>query len=148
MTVHEMLRKDFIGESAGQTVYILAVDWFENWKKEVKYNKYFLESENEVSKNSTNQVPNHYKTNENFGYISQSSILDDSITIFDLKSKEQYSNQPVKRGLLENQDFMIISAELWEYFSSKYGGTPIPRFTFFKSPKDMRPSVEVWLQKV
>ena len=140
-----MLSKDFITESAGQIVYILSVGWFEKWKKAVRYSDYFLESEAEEFKGAGGRSS---RNQELFGYISQSSILDDSVTVFDIKTKEQYSNHVLQKGLLENQDFMIISEELWNYLCSKYGGTPIPRFTYFKSPKDMRPSVEVWLQNV
>lgn len=149
--VNEMLSKGFLKESAGQPVYILARDWFHQWKKNIGYDFFFPDLQNGNHTTSfDSQSTTATMTDEapNVGYISQASILDNSVTIFDLNPDEFYTNFPLKEGLSEEIDYMIISEELWNYLHSIYGGVPIKRFTYFKDPEDKTPSVEVWLQKV
>lgn len=82
------------------------------------------------------------------GPIMPTKILSDDCYGVDPNPDFIHENFQIKMGLVENSDFMIIDEELWNYLFEKYGGIPLERYTYRKTPGDMNVSVEVWLQKV
>jgi len=141
-TVAQLLQKNRLPEGADEKVYLLSGEWFNKWKDYVDYNA------------ATGQTADHHNFMEEekkitfLGPIDQSSIIDDVDLLIDPESSEDYANYPVKLGLNENKDFLILDQQLWDFFYQRYGGVAIPRFTYFKSENDFTPSVEVWLQKI
>ena len=139
----ELLKKLSIPEKANEPVYLISGEWLSNWKEYVSYDPNDKKEVNEdIMEEEETVLPP--------GPISQASIIDDEISpLIDPKPEEAYTNYPIKIGLEEDKDYLMVDQRLWDYLQQIYGGGPeILRYTYFKSERDMAPSVEVWLQKV
>lgn len=44
-------------------------------------------------------------------------------------NKDPTNNNYLKTTLKEDEDFVILSDEVWQYLFKEYGGTDIPRFS-------------------
>lgn len=129
-------------EKADEAVFLLSGEWFNRWKEYVDYH---LVNAQEADHHN---FMDEEKKITFLGPIDQSAIVDDVDILIDPEQKEDYTNYPIKRGLIENKDFLMVDQQLWSYLQNLYGGVTIPRFTYFKSENDFAPSVEIWLQKV
>lgn len=79
------------------------------------------------------------------GAINPLCMSNDSFTLIDPEPSQFYTNIHMRTDLTENQDFYIVSEELWTFLYKIYGGIPLQRFTYRKSESDINVSVEVWL---
>lgn len=97
---------------------------------------------------------NHFMIDENkekvsyLGPITCNELLELERYMIDPEKREYYSNIIIKREALEGRDFVIVNEELYNFLFKKYGGLPVPRFTYYKSESDVNTSVEVMLHKV
>jgi ubiquitin carboxyl-terminal hydrolase 4/11/15 len=126
-------------------VYLLSMQWFNRWKKFVSWQKYVQEEANENVNFMEEELPEEFFLPP----PDQSDILEEIDNLIDYDEKEAYTNVGVKLGLQENKDFLIISPELWEYFTGLYGpAIPVPRYTIWRDENMMEVSIEIWLQQV
>ena len=139
----QLFQNNRIPDREGEPVYLLSTEWFAKWKQYVGYSQVNGQEEDHRDFMDEEQHPVSF-----LGPIDQSAIIEDVDVLVDPDSKEDYTNYPIKLGLTENKDFLMLDQKLWKYFNQLYGGVSIPRFTYFKSERDFTPSVEIWLQRV
>ena len=65
--------------------------------------------------------------------IMGDELLEDERIMVDPDDDEYYANVIVKREALEGRDYTIISEKLFGFLYERYGGIPIPRFTYYKN---------------
>lgn len=99
--------------------YILSCKWLNKWHAftNTAKNDYSLQS---------NQ-PKDYP-----GPIIDLSLFDlekMNVLCFDSSSFERYTNFVLRRDLIENRDFIIVSEALWNFFNKLYKGLPIFRYS-------------------
>lgn len=99
--------------------YLLSCKWLNKWHAftNIEKNDYSLKS------NSPKDYP---------GPIIDLSLFDlermDELC-FDLSQFERYTNFVLRRDLIENKDFIIVSEALWNFFYKLYKGIPIFRYS-------------------
>lgn len=81
------------------------------------------------------------------GPIMQDTLMDENFFLLDPDEEEYYCNVQVRSTAIEGVDFILVSEETWNFFYEKYGGVPIPRFSY-QGHIHNTPKVEVFLQKV
>jgi len=128
-------------------VHIVSMKWFEKWKKYSNFEAVRVK----LQKNgSSASVPlDDEGENTHPGPISSDDIIDKSQeTLFDPNPEEEYCNYPIKLGLVENKDFIILSHLVWRYLYSIYSGQDIRRYVLNKDGSKSNATVEIWLKKV
>ena len=81
------------------------------------------------------------------GAIDNFDILDNKFNfLFDFE--DNYVNFQLKRGLIENNDFVIVNNKIWDFLKNKYGGLAIERFCYLKSERSNFLSIEISFKRV
>ena len=146
IAVETLLSKFEMPEEADSKVYLLSTQWFERWKKFIKYDSFSSEKKLTDNNFMEEEDPSRelYLTP-----IDNLDLFDEALDyLIDPEANEQYTNTVVKLGLVENTDFMIISSFLWEYLYKRYGGLAIPRYSIWNNEFRTNIQIEIWLQKV
>jgi len=137
-------KKNMLSTNLG-VVHIVSVKWFDQWKKYTGFEKV----RNGGSSNQEQLAEEDGTENTYPGPISSDDIVDKSEEVLvDPEPQEEYCNYPIRRGLAENKDFMILSHLVWRYLHSIYSGQDIKRYVLSKDGSKSSATVEIWLKKV
>ena len=134
-------KKNMLSTNLG-VVHIVSMKWFDQWKKYTGFEKVRAKSSSKLTEEDESE--NTYP-----GPISSDDIIDKSEEVLvDPEPQEEYCNYPIRRGLVENKDFMILSHLVWRYLHSIYSGQDLKRYVLNKDGSKSSASVEIWLKKV
>lgn len=124
----------------GEQWFIISMKWIKKWQKYVGIEQTEDDDDNRAAQ-SSDDAPSP-------GKIDNSNILVNDGLCEDLEEqalKFQYQNYQLKPKLKEGDDFMIVDADLHDFWKSKYGEKiALPRYGI-KSDDDTH-SVEVYFK--
>lgn len=67
--------------------------------------------------------------------------------VLDPSEDQFYTNYPLKNGLIESKDFMMVGNDIASFFYSRYGGLILKRFTVLNlDTKEV--NVELFLKRI
>lgn len=92
--------------------YVLEMEWFLNWKCFVT---------NDITEKYLSNSKKNLSINNLIGVLDPGPIM--NYSLLDNVEKE-YSDVRFKKGLKKNEDYLIISRDLWLFFYKNYGGGP------------------------
>lgn len=133
------------------------MNWFEKWKNYTGYDKVHLASETATNAETDNELVDELEklhvhkeadTKELPGEINDENdleqmLLDDPF----LKHPNDYfENRYLKTSLKEDEDFVILPEEAWQYLYDIYGGTDIPRLSIEVAHDDETPNPEYMIE--
>jgi len=130
--------------------HIVSTKWYKQWK-------IYMETESE-EKNAGSSNPEPLPSalpaesrnlikNEYPGPIFNDDIILFESLIFDPEDVNGFTKYPLKPGLKEGIDFILVPTELWNLWSNIYGGLNLPRKSY-TLPDSMKPTIEVYLQRI
>ena len=118
--------------------------WFDKWKKYTNFEAVGARKNISNSEELQNDEELVYP-----GPINSDDILEEeSNTLIDRDIEEDYSNYQIKKGLIENVDFMIVSHLVWRYLYSVYSGKDLKRYIISNTNAKNNTFVELWHKKV
>ena len=102
----------------GDVGYLVNMKWLEKWKKLNYYDKNYRGFVPEFDPEMPTEV----------GEIDNEALLRPRQEILLDVDSESYYNTILKKNLKMNFDYKVVDEDIWNFFHSKYGGTPIKRF--------------------
>lgn len=131
-------------QSTEEIFFIISMDWWQNWIQYTYYDAVKLESDLPESENP--QGDNLADCLENLHLHKESLEEHQKYAPGPINSKEQIqkllveerflahpfdpvNNIHLKTSMKEDEDFVLVPQNIWEYLHQIYSGRPIPRFT-------------------
>ena len=107
-------------EKVGEKWYLLSTAWFTVW---CDYISVKLNPENAIGLDLVEDKSNRGSIVERPGPIDNSILSDfDKTNDMDLEIEE--TKYPIKKGLMERKDFVLISEDAWRKYAEIYAGGP------------------------
>ena len=120
-------------------VHIISMKWFEAWKQ---FTSYEIHTQDEVTIDCSLSNGLHP------GPISQDDLLDNNADLLGPDKIKSHTDHNIKPELKENQDFVVVSHEIWKYLHGIYYGMDLERYVIASKEFNGESRVEIWLKKV
>lgn len=150
-------------KSLDDSYYIISSEWFNKWKKYTDYDyyisksslilncrnqnntntdvnsnrKYFENTEDFIIKELGNEFETKYLSNNSAlypGEISNNNIIYDSYQSLSYDTSE-YNSVNIRNNLIDEEDFIVVTNDIWMYLYSVYGGITIKRYRINITPE-------------
>eukprot|EP01022_Parablepharisma_sp_SALTPOND_P021640 TRINITY_DN430_c0_g1_i2.p1 TRINITY_DN430_c0_g1~~TRINITY_DN430_c0_g1_i2.p1 ORF type:complete len:954 (-),score=101.40 TRINITY_DN430_c0_g1_i2:5438-8299(-) len=137
--------------------HVVSLKWFKLWER---YTSPFSDDLQPLSpptpSTSDSNLPKAFSSEVSEAKLGKppapGPIYNDELVLFDplLKDpdKSKHCSTPLKPGLQEGVDFLLVPDQVWQIWETLYGGLDIPRVSYPATDDSAKPVIDVFLQKV
>ena len=124
-------------------IFLVSMKWFLSWAKFTGYHKLFKAKD---AKKELMQV--QWEKPSNPGPINNKNILDDLHFKKDPDEIKEYCNYQIRKGLIEDQDYKMLSYHAYHMLHNIYGGDSTKRYVICTNDEKNTTMIEIWLKQV